>query len=647
MVGGEQREMPIAGLTHDLSLPPAPIAGKAFGYISFETLEWLGGPESYDDIYNQIKIVVAERPTEEGHIWNVATLVEDKIERSGREVGVIDVPTPQQHPAEVVIPTILAILGILGGMALLLGAFLIVNTIEAILSQQIKQIGILKAVGTSNQQIMALYFGMVLSFGVLALLLAVPLGTLGALGFTRFMASQLNIDIADFGMPGYVIVLKATAALLIPVLVALPAIRSAVSITVREALSSSGTSAEDGDNSLINRIFQHIRGLPRPVLLSLRNTFRRKARLLRTLFVLALGGAIFISVLSVRASLVQSLDETLESKLYDIEVRLARPYRIEYIEQHVLALPGVVAVESWGFSPAYPIRPDGSEGEEINVFAMPAGTDMLELPMQQGRWLLPEDNRAIVLTSNYLNKEPGTQVGDEIVLDIGEEESTWRIVGISKEFVSPVNPATGYVHYEELASELHGLSGRTTSLRVRTTRHDPAFHEQVAQVLEARADEQNIRVSLIQSLSEERAILSERFNILTAVLSMMATLIAIVGGLGLMGTMSINVLERTKEIGIMRAIGASDGAVQQIVIVEGVLIGLISWLLAVLLSLPLSRVMSSRIGINLLNQPLSFHYALYAVLVWLVVVVVVATVASYMPARNASRLTIREVLAYE
>jgi putative ABC transport system permease protein len=383
------------------------------------------------------------------------------------------------------------------------------------------------------------------------------------------------------------------------------------------------------------------------VLLSLRNTFRRKARLLRTLFVLALGGAIFISVLSVRASLVQSLDETLESKLYDIEVRLARPYRIEYIEQHVLALPGVVAVESWGFSPAYPIRPDGSEGEEINVFAMPAGTDMLELPMQQGRWLLPEDNRAIVLTSNYVNKEPDTQVGDEIVLDIGEEESTWRIVGISKEFVSPVNPATGYVHYEDLASELHGLSGRTTSLRVRTTRHDPAFHEQVAQVLEARADEQNIRVSLIQSLSEERAILSERFNILTAVLSMMATLIAIVGGLGLMGTMSINVLERTKEIGIMRAIGASDGAVQQIVIVEGVLIGLISWLLAVLLSLPLSRVMSSRIGINLLNQPLSFQYALYAVLLWLVVVVVVATVASYMPARNASRLTIREVLAYE
>lgn len=646
MIGGEQRAMLIAGVAHDLSVPPSTIAGKAFGYINFDTLTWLGGPQRYDQIYTQMQIVVAEHPRDEAHIWQVAHRISDKIERSGREVDVIDVPTPQQHPAELVIPTILMILAGLGVIALLLGGFLIINTIEAILTQQVRQIGILKAVGTSNRQIMELYFGMVLIFGLLGLLLAVPLGTLGALGFTRFMTGQLNVDITNFGMPPYVIVLASIAALLGPVLAAFPAIRSAVRVTVREALNATGTTATAPNRDRITGLLQRIRGVPRPLLLSLRNTFRRRGRLIRTLSVLSLGGAIFIGVLSVRASLTNTLDETLVSKLYDIEVRLARPYRVDYLQQEMLRVPGVVAVEGWGYAVAYPVRADGSEGEEIGLFAPPAGTTLLSLPIKAGRWLSPGDERAIVVSSNYLTKEPETRVGDEIVLDIDGNEDRWRIVGVTREFISPVNPAVGYVNYEAYTRVVGG-AGRVTSLRVVTAQHDPAFRDQVSRALEAHAASRNIQVSLVQSLSEEGAILHERFNILTAVLSIMAALIGIVGGLGLMGTMSINVIERTREIGIMRAVGASDAAVRQIVIVEGVLIGLIAWLIGTLLSLPLSRVMSFRIGVGLVNEPLSYMYAWNAVLLWLAIVVVVAALASYVPARSASRLTIREVLAYE
>jgi putative ABC transport system permease protein len=127
----------------------------------------------------------------------------------------------------------------------------------------------------------------------------------------------------------------------------------------------------------------------------------------------------------------------------------------------------------------------------------------------------------------------------------------------------------------------------------------------------------------------------------------MAALIATVGSIGLTGTMSINVIERSKEIGIMRAIGASDGAIRQIVITEGLVIALVSWLIGTLISMPLSRVMSVQIGYNLLNEPLSYTYASYAVVAWLVVVLILASVASMLPARNALRITIREVLAYE
>jgi putative ABC transport system permease protein len=127
----------------------------------------------------------------------------------------------------------------------------------------------------------------------------------------------------------------------------------------------------------------------------------------------------------------------------------------------------------------------------------------------------------------------------------------------------------------------------------------------------------------------------------------MAFLLAVIGGLGLMGTMSINVLERTREIGVMRAIGASNKSVRRIFIVEGIIIGVISWLVGALLAMPISKVLSDLIGAQFLSAPLSYTFSLTGVIIWLGLVIVLATVASFLPAWNASRITVREVLAYE
>jgi putative ABC transport system permease protein len=124
-------------------------------------------------------------------------------------------------------------------------------------------------------------------------------------------------------------------------------------------------------------------------------------------------------------------------------------------------------------------------------------------------------------------------------------------------------------------------------------------------------------------------------------------LFAVVGGLGLMGTMSINVIERTREIGVMRAIGAPTRSVAQVFIVESVAVGVISWLFATLLALPLSKIMSDAVGIPLMGTPITFNFSVAGVGLWLVVVVLLSVLASFIPAQNASRLTVREVLAYE
>jgi putative ABC transport system permease protein len=140
---------------------------------------------------------------------------------------------------------------------------------------------------------------------------------------------------------------------------------------------------------------------------------------------------------------------------------------------------------------------------------------------------------------------------------------------------------------------------------------------------------------------------SEGLNVLTIFLLIMATLTALVGSIGLAGTMSMNVMERTREIGVMRAIGASDGILMRMVLAEGLVICLLSWVLGSLLAFPISKLMSDTVSLALFDAPSDFGFTLTGFVIWLGVVLALSVLASLMPARSATRLTIREVLAYE
>ncbi len=260
--------------------------------------------------------------------------------------------------------------------------------------------------------------------------------------------------------------------------------------------------------------------------------------------------------------------------------------------------------------------------------------------ISQGRYLLPEDENAIVVTSNFLKDEPDIELGDDITLKIDGKESQWRLVGISQWLV-PI----AYVNYSYLARTTADMG--VSFVSIVTERHDIETQNQVARELERHYDKVGLNVSYMEKMAEERAQVEMQFNIITVLLLIMAVLMAVVGGLGLMGTMSINVLERTREIGVMRAIGASDGAVVQVFLVEGVIIGLLSWLIGTVVALPLSKLLSDAVGIAFMQAPLSYTFSMSGVVIWFIVVVVVATIASFLPARSASRITVREVLAYE
>jgi putative ABC transport system permease protein len=169
----------------------------------------------------------------------------------------------------------------------------------------------------------------------------------------------------------------------------------------------------------------------------------------------------------------------------------------------------------------------------------------------------------------------------------------------------------------------------------------------LGQAIEQLYRDSGFRVQQMSTIDQLRTTISTVFDVIIIFLLFMALLLGVVGGLGLMGTMSINVMERTREIGVMRAVGASNGAILRIILVEGLIIGLLSWTIGGIVALPASRILTDTVGKALLQAAPSYIFSTAGTILWLGIVMVVAFLASFVPARRASRLTVREVLSYE
>jgi len=641
----QQRTLKVDGLVHNPGECPPALCKVGLGYITLDTAEWLGQPREF----NLLNIVVAEKKFDTEHIKAIASQVQTKLEKSGRIVFGTVVLDPGKHPLDSFVTALIYLMGIIAFFALLLSGFLVVNTVGALLTQQTRQIGVMKSIGARSRDIVGMYLVTVLAFGLLSLFVSVPLGVLGAWALSSFFAGAFNFDITTVSVPPLVLGLQVMAGLLIPLLAALVPVLSGTRITVREALSGYGLGKGRFGKGRIDRLLvgfdlvSKLRFMSRPMLLSLRNTFRRKGRLALTLTTLTIAGVIFMAVMSARASLNLTLDDIFAYYNYDVNVTMNRSYRTVMLDD-VLKVPGVTGVEYWSSYGGQRLLDDDREStNSFSIRSLPAQTKLFRPKMREGRWLLPEDAPAVVVNTAFLKKEPDVKLGDELRVKVAGKKTTLRVVGIADILFGEPMVYVNQPYFDQVVGEV----GKASQAQLLTERRDGAFQAQVAKAVEERFKLQGLELAGTRTLTQEQADASVGINIVVAFLLIMAVLLAVVGGLGLMGTMSINVIERTREIGVMRAIGATDGAVLQIVIVEGVLIGMLSWLIGALIALPVSKLMNDGVGVAFQATGLSFTFSALGVLLWLGIVVVLAALASFLPAWNASRVTVRDVLAYE
>ncbi|HEU0297527.1 MAG TPA: FtsX-like permease family protein, partial [Anaerolineales bacterium] len=632
LLNGDIHALKVDGFVNDLSHLPSQLNLSGLGYISLETADAL----DFDNEYNQLLVIFTNANARNEVEFQTTGLVED-LEEAGYQVLSASVPVPNKYALGDNMSSVLFILNALGVLTLILSAFLITSVMSAIMSQQIPQIGILKSLGGRTHQTMSLYFQQVLLFGALALLLAIPMGLIGAYFLADGVAASLNFNIEHFSLPAITLVLQALSALLVPLLASLFPILSGSLITIRQAISNYNpeTAARLGWFGLLGE-------LPQLVNLSVRNTFRRRGRLALTFVALLLAGAMFMAIIGIRQSMRKALKEIQGDLNYDVAVDFVRPYSVNKIKNETIKLEGVHAVETWAVDRGRLVFNDDHLSGSIVLYGVPEGTQMARAGVIHGQWLPPDTTRGIFVNADFLDLSPSLKVGSVITLDISGREEQWTIVGSGGRGLVPL----AYVFYDDLTSAT-GLDRLANRLVIQTTRSDPAFQSTVQSKVLARLDTINFDVVGSQTTTQLKETNAAQLDIVIILLLAMVVLVAIVGGLGLAITMSLNVMERTREIGILRSLGAQNGVVRRVVVIESLVIGLISWAVAIPCSIPLAIWLGDSLGISLLARPLDYIFSILAVLMWLALMTVISVIASIIPAQNAARLTIRDALVYE
>jgi putative ABC transport system permease protein len=366
--------------------------------------------------------------------------------------------------------------------------------------------------------------------------------------------------------------------------------------------------------------------------------FRRRGRAALTLLTLALAGTVFLAVQTTTTSVEATLNSVFSTINFDVSVNVnATDYN--QLKADLLAVPNVGRVEnfnsdvlqtSWGY-----MILDGVQSD----------TQVYHYDLIKGRWLNADDPGAIVI-SDLVAQSTGLKVGDTVTFSNIVSTQSWHVVGE----VHDSNGGTGIIG-ESLTTlaNLQAFNGRpndpkTSFVLVQAQDRSVAAVDQLATAIDHTLGDKGLNpgeVTRQQEIDRNHT----QFGVLYAILYAVALIVGLVGVLGLANTLTTSVLERRREIGILRSMGASSAQVGLVFWTEGIALGLIAWLIAVIIGIPGALAFVALIGSALLH--LDFTFNPFSDVLMLLVVLLIVTVASLGPALSASRARLAEILRYE
>ncbi|MEM9188238.1 MAG: ABC transporter permease [Myxococcota bacterium] len=620
----EACELVVDAIAHDPGQAPGWQDNVGYLYVDRSTLAALGISSALD----QLRIDVdGDRATAKAVARRVAAV----FAQEARPVTRIEIPA-RVHPHAEHMGTVLLLLQLLSALSLFLGAVLVANLTAADVGRERPQIGIMKTMGGSRPRISLVYLVRVLLIAGSASCAGVILGGFMGVEFAGFASEQMNLRPASFAVPLHVGVGVGLAAVLVPLGAAAIPVWRALGSTVREALSEAPL---DEGAKTPHR-------LPSlAVALAFRNALRRPLRTLLTIGSLAVAGAMVMTATNVYESLISAVDRSLEARRDDLEVRLLRPTRPLVLERVTRALPGVDDVEVWGAVLAGVEAPN-SEDERLPVVAGRYGILAPPIPgLHAGARLV--DGRAprrageIVVNRQLLAVEPALVLGADTGLRHRETRVAVTVVGVVEE----IAPPTAYLHPAGMV-ELVGRGGTAGGVRVRSESSARVMRE-----LENALIADGHFPAYAMSRDELRRTMVDHFLLILVVLLLLGAAAFTIGVIGLGTTLSLGIVERFRELGTLRSLGASPEQIGDLLLLEAALMTVVGALAACVLMVPLTFGVATLVGEHGLHVALPFEISILGVVAWMVAAAAGTWIACWLPTRKAIALPVRDLIGYE
>lgn len=608
-------------------------------YATYEDAQHLAGFDGFSSLY--VRYESYELADQQSDRFNAAI---------AQTRAYIPVFTYKEDPAENSLigfaQTTGNVMSSLALIALAVSGFLVFNVLNAIVTEQRQQIGVMKSLGATRADNFMIYSGMALVYGIVGVVFGVALGIPGGYVAAQGLAQSANTTIQEFGTSTRAIVLGIIVGLAVPVLASLLPVFNGTRVTIIEALTDLGISAEFGRGPLARLI----KRLPIPITIrqGISNVLRKKGRMLLTVVTLTLAAGAFMGIYAVFAS----VDEVLNGFFNTYNFHFA----VQPMEED--ALPDVEAVLAEQYSDLIPVGPyisiaieiDGFD-KEFNPAAGPPAlfangydpaTNAFDLDYVDGEGLDTHPDGVVLArtTAEYLDKG----VGDVITVSAGGSSKEYPIVGIV------AFPYDGVWFDWRALSELGGFVDSNgnpvqTGVILRMPDSDLTASEvdDVTEQINESLLAQGIGATF-SNIELFKETISNAVATFRMLFNFTAALIALVGAVGLLSTLSMSVYERQKEIGVMRSIGAGSLPIVTQFLTEGVVVGVLAWLIG----LPLSLLLNEGLIASLqLGDEYKLGYPPEAAVLGLVGMLAITTIASIWPSIGAARKTVSDILRYQ
>jgi putative ABC transport system permease protein len=586
-------------------------------------------------------------------------------------------------------------------IAIFVGAFLIYNTFSMTVVERTREIGMLRAIGMDRRQVLGLVLTEAGILSVLGALLGVVVGVLLARGLIILLGGFIAVNQNQISVTAGSLIASVGIGFLVTFLAALIPAAQAANISPLEALRTHnriglrirpivwisgllllfiGWAAlyrldwrpemliSAGGSSLMLFLLGGV--LTIPLLIDL---LERSARLLavslygnegrlgsanirrsvnRTMLTVACLMIALVMIIGI-GSLSHSFKEDVRVWVNnalggDLFVTAPDPLKESFATQ-LLDTPGVQVVSPTRFFSVRIARTPSPENEgEIDSVLFTAIDpalfrqigDMEFLPGQgdaEENWRRLAEGRALFVSS-VVADDLGLKQGDTLPLHTRRGEIAFNVAAITTDFTSQGHVVTGT--YEDL-TRWFGESG--VDRFIIAIQPDQAA-ETVANEIENRYDDRyNISVQTIESLKSSVLSFVGQAFVMFDVLSLIGL---IIGALGVINTMTMNVLERTRELGSLRALGMTRGQVIRMVLAEALTLSALGGIYGVLFGYIISKIFVDTL-VTLTGYEVLYLFTPGPFLLGLLVIFAVSQVAAFGPARRAARINIVEALKHE